>query len=106
MKKEQVGIVLDDSIFYGMEELCRLCKVHDRLVREMIEEGMLAPVGDSPASWRFSATSVKIVQVTVRLQRDLGVNLPGAALVIELLDELTSLRLQLGDQKERGQIKR
>jgi chaperone modulatory protein CbpM len=32
----------------------------------------------------------------VRLQRDLGVNLAGAALAIDLLDQLDELRRRLG----------
>jgi len=98
MRREENGIVLDDSISYDLKELCRLCKVQDNLIHDMINEGMLTPFGDSPKSWKFSATSVKTIQVTVRLQNDLGVNLPGAALAIELLEELEILRSKVGDK--------
>jgi chaperone modulatory protein CbpM len=36
--------------------------------------------------------------VAWRLQRDLGVNLPGAALALQLLDEVETLRAQLAAQ--------
>jgi chaperone modulatory protein CbpM len=84
--------VLDDSITYDIEELCRACKVKDDLVHDMINEGILTPLGDSPKSWKFSAVCVKKIQITIRLQEDLRVNLPGAALAIELLEELDELR--------------
>ena len=58
----------------------------------MIQEGVLTPAGSAPQEWRFSAQEVKRIQVTIRLQRDLGVNLPGAALALDLLDELEHLR--------------
>jgi hypothetical protein len=32
------------------------------------------------------------MQVVIRLEHDLGVNLPGAAMILELLEELQELR--------------
>lgn len=95
MTSEKTYTVLDDTIIYDLEELCDVCKVKDELVHEMINEGMLTPLGDSPKSWKFTATSIKKIQVTVRLQVDLGVNLPGAALAIELMEELDALRSRI-----------
>lgn len=99
MEKKETGVVLDENICYDLQELCRVCRVKDDLVYEMINEGMLTPLGDSPRSWKFSATSIKKIQVTVRLQEDLGVNLPGAALALDLMDELEILRGKLGSSE-------
>jgi hypothetical protein len=41
--------------------------------------------------WRFHIGSVRRVRMVRRLQRDLGVNLPGAALALELLDRIAKL---------------
>jgi chaperone modulatory protein CbpM len=49
-----------------------------------------------PHRWRFSGTHLRRATVALRLQRDLGVNLAGAALALELLDELDTLRARLG----------
>jgi len=98
MKSKEIGTVLDENITYDLQELCSVCQVKDDLVFEMINEGMLTPLGDSPKSWKFSATSIKTIQVTVRLQQDLGVNLPGAALAIDLMEELNVLRSRIGKQ--------
>lgn len=92
---EKTYTVLDDNVSYDLQELCTLCRVKDDLVLAMINEGMLTPLGNSPQSWRFSATSVKKIQVAVRLQEDLGVNLPGAALALDLMAELEILRGRL-----------
>ena len=58
----------------------------------MIQEGLLTPAGSSAQEWRFGAQELKRIQITIRLQRDLHVNLPGAALALDLLDELERLR--------------
>lgn len=96
MKEEYSCIVLDDSITWGMTEICTLCRVENELVREMVNEGLVIPEGNSPETWRFNGLAVKRIQVTVRLQNDLRVNLPGAALVLDLLEELDELRALLG----------
>ena len=44
------------------------------------------------AQWRFSGVALTRVQRVIRLQHDFGVNLPGAALALELLEELERLR--------------
>ena len=94
MGEEKKGTVLDDSVSYTLEELCRVCKVKDDLVYAMINEGILTPTGEAPKSWIFSGAAIKKVQITVRLQEDLRVNLPGAALAIELLEEIEELRVK------------
>jgi chaperone modulatory protein CbpM len=69
--------------------------VDTETVNEMVDEGLLIPEGTSPETWRFNALSIKRIQVTLRLQNDLRVNLPGAALVLDLLEELDELRSRL-----------
>ena len=95
MTQEPISTVLDETITYDFEEICHVCRVRDQLVFDMINEGMLTPIGDSPKSWKFSAASIKTIQVTVRLQEDLGVNLPGVALALDLLEELEDLRARV-----------
>ena len=77
-------------------EVSRACAVQTGFVIELLEEGVLAPIaGSEPASWRFGAAQLRHVTLAWRLQRDLGVNLAGAALALQLLDELETLRAQL-----------
>ena len=77
-------------------EVSRCCAVQTGFVVEMIEEGALAPLaGNEPGSWRFTSTQTRRVTVAARLQRDLGVNPAGAALALQLLDEVETLRAQL-----------
>ena len=45
--------------------------------------------------WQFSANSVLRIHTVTRLQQDLGVNLAGAVLALELLDEVKTLRRQV-----------
>lgn len=87
--------VLDEGLFLGLVEVCTICRIDHQLVFDMVNEGLLSPEGPSPDSWRFDAVAIKRIQITRRLQNDLGVNLPGAALALDLLDELEELRCRL-----------
>jgi len=95
MKEEYRYIILDDSRTWGVSEICTLCGVDVELIEEMVGEGVLIPEGSSPENWRFDGMAIKRIQVTLRLQNDLRVNLPGAALALDLLDELEELRALL-----------
>jgi chaperone modulatory protein CbpM len=92
MTKLLTGIVLDDELILSLRELCRLCGVNADMIIDMMEEGVVEPQGTSPQEWRFGGTSVRRVQIALRLQRDLRINLAGAALVLDLLEELEELR--------------
>ncbi|MBT8135368.1 MAG: chaperone modulator CbpM, partial [Gammaproteobacteria bacterium] len=55
----------------------------------------IEPIGAEQSRWCFSGVSIRRVQKAKRLQRDLGVNPAGAALVIELIDEIERLRCKI-----------
>ncbi len=86
------GTVLDEETRCSLAEVCNMCGVPADFVLDMIDEGMLCPSGASPRDWRFSAVEITRIQTTIRLQRDLRVNLPGCALALQLLEELEELR--------------
>lgn len=90
-----------------LDELCRTCAVHTGYIVALVQEGVIVPAlvpGDSsaPETWRFNSLHVRHTKVAWRLQHDLDVNLPGAALALQLLDELESLRAQLAAASFKG----
>jgi chaperone modulatory protein CbpM len=86
------GTVLDENVEISLRELCRSCGVNAEYVIEMVEQGVIDPHGPSPREWRFPGPAVRRVQIALRLQQDLRINLSGAALVLDLLEELEALR--------------
>jgi len=83
--------LLDETVEFSLEDLCRICGVHERLVVEIIEEGVIEPRG-TVGEWRFTGVAVTRVQRVLRLQEEFEVNLPGAALALDLLEEIARLR--------------
>ena len=89
------GIVLEELTELTLVEVSRACAVHAQCIVELVEEGVLAPLGREPHRWRFSGIHMRRAGVALRLQRDLGVNLAGAALALQLLDEVEALQARL-----------
>ena len=73
-------------------EVCLQTGVAEDTVVEIIEQGIVEPVGASPGEWLFSPAMLILTKKAVRLHRDLDVNWAGIALAIELLDEVEQLR--------------
>lgn len=88
---------LDETPVLTLGELCRTCTVHAEWVIELVDEGVIVPYGRRREQWRFYGASLHRVRVVQRLQRDLGVNLAGAALALELMDEVARLRRRAGE---------
>jgi len=93
--QSQNAVILDEAEEVTLADLTRSCRVHAEWVMELVEEGVIEPLGPGGPQWRFSATSVVRVQKAQRLQRDLGVNLPGIALALQLLDRIDALEARL-----------
>jgi chaperone modulatory protein CbpM len=66
--------------------------VSEDFVVEIVAEGIVEPMGPEPKQWRFSGAALTRVQRVIRLQQEFDVNLPGAALALELLEEVERLR--------------
>ena len=94
------GDVLEEDIELSLADLCRICQLSAERVFQLVDEGLLEPRGPGPKQWRFHGHSVRRVRCVIHLQRDLGVNLAGAALALDLLEELQQLRARLSRLQE------
>jgi len=92
MKKEII-IIADYSRqeTFSLHDLCHLTGLDQDDIYLLIEHEIILPVGHSPESWEFDIAQLKRVNVALRLQRDLDINLPGIALILELLDKIEDL---------------
>ena len=86
------GVILDESVTLTLDEVCEVCGIQESVVIEMVQEGVAEPLEADSATLEFSGFAVTRLMTARRLQRDLHINLPGVALALELLDELTELR--------------
>lgn len=79
-----------------LSELCRVCDIEAEYVIDLVEVGVIEPhAGRRPNEWRFPPHSLIRLQRAVRLRRDLSVEPAGAALALDLIDEVAELRRRL-----------
>lgn len=89
------GILLDEQIL-SLQEICEACSCRRTWIIELVEHGILEPLDSAHDEWRFTGSSLTRAHAARRLQRDLGINLAGIALALQLLDEIEVLRRQRG----------
>ena len=99
--KVLTGTLLDEQVELSLQELCHACSSSTTWVIELVDEGVLEPIGHDQAQWRFSASSLPRARAAMRLQRDLDINLAGIALALELMEEIKTLRERLGRFEKR-----
>ena len=95
MKKCLNGLLLDEECTLTLGDISRACKVNAEWIVELVDEGILEPDGQDIVHWRFSGPSLQRALIVMRLQRDLSINLAGAALVLDMMEQIETMRSQL-----------
>lgn len=85
-------MVDEDNLWLSLHELSQATSLTSAVIIEIVEQGIVDPVGESPNNWRFSIQTVPLAKRAFRLHRDLEVDWSGIALAISLIDELEQLR--------------
>ena len=85
MKKATMKSDVVDAL--SLQDLCRFCQADEAWVVELVEYGVLEPKGSSTGNWRFVGANIVRAKKARRLNRDLGINTAGVALVIDLLEQ-------------------
>lgn len=91
-----VGQVVEDDLELSLAELCRACGAEGAIVEQLVAHGVVEPLHPgAPQGWVFAGASLTRVRTAVRLMHDLDVNPAGAALAVDLLDEIERLQHEL-----------
>ena len=87
--------VLSEGEWLSITQVCRASQIDVAVVIELVELGLVAPRGNDPQDWQVSARELARLRTAARLIRDLGVNVSGATLAVELLEARRELEVQL-----------
>ena len=89
------GIIVEENSVFTLSELSRACGKPAEWILTLVEEGVIEPVDGNQRHWQFSGHCLRRVRIVQRLESDLGLNMAGAALALELLEEMGSLRKRI-----------
>lgn len=97
MPKHELIIIADYSreTSLTLDEICEICGISSDIINTFIEYEIIRPRGETSAEWEFDLKHLQRVKSALRLQRDLEVNLPGVAIILDLLDEMHDMESRL-----------
>jgi chaperone modulatory protein CbpM len=89
------GQIVEEELTLTLEEISCACTVEPEQLVSLVEVGVLEPVGDKQGHLHFTGVSLIRARTALRLQHDLGINPPGLAVVLDLLEQVNMLRRRL-----------
>jgi len=92
------GEIFEEGAALSVADLARMFAVGEQHIVELVEEGVITVLEIDTREWRFRGAEIRRARIALRLERDLGINLPGVALALELLEELEQLRRERGSR--------
>ncbi|MTI64777.1 chaperone modulator CbpM [Methylophaga sp.] len=86
-----------NSHLISFTQICDCCELPATTLAEMLDYGVIAPSAMTITEHEalYEAECIQKVRKAARLCRDLEVNIAGAALALDLLDEINTLRERL-----------
>src|SRR5215831_15422016 len=78
-----------------LESLAACAGVHPTLITYFVEYGLLEPSVRTGTQCLYDTACIARLRMIERLRRDLGANLPGIAVILDLLDRLTVLQREV-----------
>jgi chaperone modulatory protein CbpM len=79
----------------SLSELTMFCDTNAEWVVTLVEHGVVTPVARQAPEWEFTPAHIARARKAARLMRDLGLNVAGVALVLDLIEERDALARRL-----------
>jgi chaperone modulatory protein CbpM len=107
MTSNEIHELVEGMQEWSLLELCQRHLLDADFIVACVESGIIEAGGLAAtmpqAEWRFSAAAVLRIEKARRLQRDLELGLGEMVLVLDLLDEVESLRAEVSSLRKRLQ---
>ncbi|MGE3536173.1 MAG: chaperone modulator CbpM [Candidatus Tectimicrobiota bacterium] len=80
---------------FTLEGLAARAGLHPAFLESLLDYGLLEPLERAAPQPLFDVSSLERLRVIERLRRDLGVNLAGIAVILDLRERLTTLQQEI-----------
>jgi len=87
-ERYQIVLRRDVKCQLTLDSLASCTGVHRTIIERFVNLSLIEPADWAGTNPLFDVSCVSRIRVIERLRRDLGVNLPGAAVILDLLDRL------------------
>ncbi|KTD10867.1 putative chaperone-modulator protein CbpM [Legionella gratiana] len=90
-----IGVLVEETATISFNEVCQKYQIPRELLLEMVEYGIFSSKTSKTEQLKLNQKDLRKIESAFRLHHDLGVNLPGVALVLELLEKIDQLTDEL-----------
>ncbi|EHL32653.1 chaperone modulator CbpM [Legionella drancourtii] len=90
-----IGMLIEESETITYTEVCHKYNIPEKLLVEMMEHGLFSNKSTQIEQLKLNQKELRRIESAFRLHRDLGINLPGVVLAIELLEKIEKLDNEL-----------
>ncbi len=89
------GVLIEETETFSYLEVCHKYNIPEELLSELMEYGLFSNKSSQLEQLKLNAKELHRIESAFRLHLDLGVNLPGVVLAIELLEKIEQLDNEL-----------
>jgi DNA-binding transcriptional MerR regulator len=91
-----------ETEYLTLDALASRADVHPLLVERFVECGLIEPSARDGAELLFDSAAVPRLRTIKRLRENLGINTPGIAVVLDLLERISALQRE--NQRRRSEF--
>jgi chaperone modulatory protein CbpM len=89
------AVVVEREVRFTLGDLARASGADAAWLCALVDEGVLVPAGRTSDDWVFTGDALRRARTAQRLGRDFALGPAETALVLDLLDEIGTLRRQV-----------
>jgi MerR family transcriptional regulator, heat shock protein HspR len=93
-RRYEMALLRDARSYLTLEGLASSAGIHPALVERLIEFGLVEPVEWAGAGPLFDVSVVPRLRVIERLRCDLGINLAGIGVILEMIERLRAVQCE------------
>ena len=101
LRRYEIVFYRPDHQFLTLENLAEHANMHPALVERYVQCGLLEPSAPEGAKLLFDAAAVPRLRTIGRLRENLGVNVAGIAVILDLIDKVCALQRENETQRSR-----
>jgi len=87
----------DRSKYYHISNVARLYNIHPQTLRLYEREGLLTPSRSEGNTRLYSDEDLQRLEVILNLSRDLGVNLAGIEIILNMRNKIETIEKEVGE---------
>ncbi|CAM2799695.1 putative chaperone-modulator protein CbpM [Legionella steigerwaltii] len=90
-----IGVLIEETTTISFNEVCQKYRIPKELLLEMVEYGLFSIKTTQTEHLKLNQKDLRKIESAFRLHQDLGINLPGVALALDLLEKIDQLNEEL-----------